>query len=270
MAEPKLLDRLSRALRVRHYSIRTEEAYVQWVRRFILFHHKRHPKDMGEAEITAFLSHLAVDRNVAASTQNQALSAILFLYKVVLEKELEWLDDVVRATRPKRLPTVLTRDEVRNLLGRMNGVNQLVAELMYGTGMRLMEALRLRIQDVDFGYHQIIVRAGKGNKDRVTLLPRILEAKLQQQIKHAIYLHQKDLSEGFGRVYLPNALSKKYPSADREPGWQYVFPSVRRSADPHDGIVRRHHLHDKNLQRALKRSARELSMTRRISSHVLP
>lgn len=269
MAKPRLLDEVRNVLRVRHYSIRTEEAYVQWIKRFIYFHNKKHPADMGEAEISAFLTHLAVSKNVTASTQNQALSALLFLYKQVLGVKLEWLDGVTRAKRPSRLPTVLPKEEVLRLLEGMNGVNGLIARLLYGTGMRLMEAMRLRVLDVDFDYRQIIVRQGKGAKDRTTVLPASLIEPLQQQLVHAKRLHEFDLKEGFGCVYLPFALARKYPNACHEWGWQYVFPSVNRAVDPRDGIVRRHHLDEKNVQRAMREAARQQGIHKRITPHTL-
>jgi integron integrase len=210
-----LLDRLREAIRARHYSLRTEEAYVGWVRRFILFHNKRHPAEMGEPEINRFLTHLAVAENVAASTQNQALSAILFLYQAVLEKDLDRLDGVVRAKKPKRLPVVLTRDEVRALLGRMSGVPKLAAWLLYGGGLRLLEALRLRVKNIDFAMNQITVRDGKGQKDRVTILPAIVKELLAEHLKQVRRIHQRDIGQGFGRVYLPDALARKYPNAER-------------------------------------------------------
>jgi integron integrase len=201
MSEPRLLDRVHEAFRVHHYSLRTEDAYIQWIKRYIFFHNKRHPDEMGEPEIRAFLTHLAVNRNVSASTQNQALSALLFLYKKVLNKELDWIDDVVRAKRPARLPVVLSQDEVRNLISSLTGTNKLLAYTLYGTGMRMMELLRLRIGDIDFAYRQILVRSGKGNKDRRTILPEILVDPLQKQIARAKRLHQQDLADGYGCVH---------------------------------------------------------------------
>ena len=269
MTQLKLLDQVRDALRVRHYSIRTEETYVQWIKRYILFHHKTHPRDLAEADISAFLTDLAVNKNVSASTQNQALSALLFLYQQVLGTKLEWLNDVVRAKRPKRLPVVLARDEVQRVLKLISGTNGLMARLMYGTGMRLMEVMRLRIKDIDFSYKQILIRSGKGDKDRVTLLPEILLPELQQQIDRVKELHQTDLGEGFGRVYLPFALARKYPNADREFAWQYVFPSLKRSTDPRSGKVGRHHLDEKNIQRAIRYAARKAGINKLISSHTL-
>jgi len=218
MTKPRLIDQVRSILRLHHYSIRTEETYVQWIKRFIFFHNKRHPKEMGEKEVSAFLTHLAVDKHVSASTQNQALSAILFLYKRVLEIELEWLDNVVRAKRPKYLPVVLTKTEVMRVLDAMTGTNALIAKLLYGTGLRLMEALRLRVQDVDFEQNQIMVRSGKGGKDRITTLPETIKNDLRLQIGKARVLHSNDLSEGYGRVYLPFALDRKYPGQ----GWSLV------------------------------------------------
>lgn len=269
MQQPRLLDRVREALRVRHYSLRTEQAYVHWIKRFILFHGKRHPQSLGEREITAFLTHLAVRRNVAASTQNQALSAILFLYKQVLKHELDWLDSVVRAKRPPRLPTVLTATETQTLLSHLDGTNRLIAELMYGTGMRLMECLRLRVKDIEFDYRQITVRGGKGDKDRVTVLPEKTIPALRQQLVHARQLHELDIREGFGEVYLPFALARKYPNGGREWGWQFVFPARSRSTDPYDGTIRRHHVYEKNVQRALKQAARDTGLVKPVSSHTL-
>lgn len=250
--KPKLLDQLRHAIRLRHYSIRTEEAYVQWAKRFILFHNKRHPRDMGRAEIEAFLTHLAVAGKVAASTQNQALNAIVFLYHHLLGREIGELETVVRAKRPPKLPVVLSVNETKRVLDRLDGVTGLMARLLYGSGLRLMECLRLRVKDVDFEYRQITVREGKGAKDRMTMLPASLIAPLQAHLERVKALHQADLAAGHGDVYLPFALERKYPNANREWGWQYVFPSVKRSADPRSGLVRRHHAAESVLQRAVK------------------
>ena len=269
MTKPRLMDQVRDVLRVHHYSVRTESNYSQWIKRFILFHDKRHPKDMGEKEIRCFLTHLAVDKHVAASTQNQALSALLFLYKKVLCMDLDWIDDVVRAKRPKRLPVVLTKAETMALLSGMKGTNGLIAKLLYGTGMRLMEGLRLRVKDIDFQQNQIFVRSGKGGKDRITTLPESLVAELMAQLDYVKKVHQADLGEGFGRVYLPFALDKKYPNAGRELAWQYVFPSVNRSTDPRSGRIARHHLHEKNIGRAIKNSSRQLGINKLVSSHTL-
>lgn len=226
---PKLLDRVRERIRFKHYSIRTEDSYVQWIRRFILFHGKRHPSEMGAVEVEAFLTHLAVEGNVAASTQNQARSALLFLYKDVLGSELPWLNNVEQAKKPRRLPVVLTEDEVRDLLANLEGVHWLVAGLLYGSGLRLMEALRLRVQDVDFKRREILVRNGKGFKDRVTMLPDKLAARLQSHLATVKLLHEKDLAEGYGEVHLPYALDRKYPNAGTSWGWQYVFlPAIVR------------------------------------------
>jgi integron integrase len=269
MGRSRLLDQMREVLRLHHYSIRTEEAYLIWVKRFILFHNKRHPSDMGEKEISSFLTYLAVNKHVSASTQNQALSAILFLYKRVLNLHLEWLEDVVRAKRPRRLPVVLTREEVMRMLDAMQGYNALIARLLYGTGMRLMEGLRLRVQDVDFVRKEIIVRSGKGDKDRVTTLPEVLIPQLEKQLERVRHLHAADLEEGYGRVYLPFALDRKYPSAGIELGWQYFFPSQQRSTNPRTGKVARHHLHDKNVGRAIRNAARKVGIYKRVSSHTL-
>lgn len=266
---PKLLDQLRTRIRARHYSLRTEQSYAGWVRRFILFHDKRHPRDMGAPEVEAFLSHLAVDRNVSASTQNQALAAILFLYREILEIELPWLDDVTRAKRPERQPVVLTRDEVTAVLERMSGVPGLIAQLLYGTGIRLMEGVRLRVKDIDFARHEVIVRDGKGRNDRVTMLPRSLIRPLELQLEFAKTLHDADLEEGFGSVYLPFALERKYPNAGFEWGWQYVFPATRRSTDPRSDCIRRHHIHEKSIQRGMKQAVKRAGIHKPASPHTL-
>lgn len=272
---PKLLTRLRDHLRTRHYSIRTEATYIDWVRRFILFHGKRHPQDMGAVEVEAFLTHLAVDRHVAASTQNQAKSAILYLYKQVLGVELPWLDDVVQAKTPRRLPVVLTAPEVRSLLLHMHGTSGLIAQLLYGTGMRLLESLRLRVKDVEFSRREIIIREGKGNKDRVTVLPENLILPLEQHLKKVRALHEKDLEAGCGRVHLPHALAVKYPHADRSWAWQYVFPSPVRSMDPRPDAVsgelleRRHHGYPESVQRAVREAAKLTNIDKPVSPHVL-
>jgi integron integrase len=269
MDKPRLLDQVRDSLRLRHYSLRTEATYIQWIKRFILYHEKRHPLEMGEQEITSFLTHLAVDKHVAPSTQNQALAAILFLYKEVLERELDWMDDIVRAKRSVRIPEVLSPEQVRRLIDQLEGTHQLLARLIYGTGMRLMEAVRLRVRDVDFHYRQITVRNGKGNKDRVTVLPGLLFEPLKAHLVRIKALHDKDLAEGCGHVYLPYALARKYPSADREWGWQYVFPASTRSTDPRSGAVRRHHVFEQNLQRAIRQAVTNLGFPGRVSTHTL-
>jgi integron integrase len=268
-AEPRLLDRVRREIRVRHYSIRTESSYVDWIRRFIIFNDKRHPNDLGAAEVAAFLTHLAVERSVAPSTQAQAKSAILFLYRVVLNTALPWLDEVVAASNPRRLPVVLTVPEVRAVLEQMNGSVGLVCALLYGTGMRLIEGLRLRVKDVEFSRREILVRNGKGGKDRVTVLPENLIAPLQAQIAKARALHQRDLSEGFGAVWLPGALDAKYPGASRHWGWQWVFPSVTRSADPRTGQVQRHHFNEASVQKAMGLAAKRAGIVKPCSPHIL-
>jgi integron integrase len=265
--EKKLLDRVRDAIRTKHYSIRTEEAYVNWIKRFILFHDKRHPQEMEATEIEEFLTHLAVDKNVAASTQNQALSAILFLYQEVLHKDLDRPLDAVRAKKPKRLPIVLTKEEIQQVLAAMSGNYQLIAKLLYGSGLRLIECLRLRVKDVDFAQHQIIVRDGKGGKDRVTVLPDSLIEPLQKHLRRVEMLHQKDLDDGYGAVYLPDALEQKYPNANCEWIWQYVFPSKSLSKDPRSGVTRRHHLHESAVQRAVRKAAKLANINKHITPH---
>jgi integron integrase len=264
----KLLDQVRDALRLKHYSIRTENSYVDWIRRYILFHHKRHPAEMGAAEIEAFLTHLAVEEHVAASTQNQALSALLFLYREVLHQDLGPID-ALRARKPKRLPTVLTRDEVQRLIAQMSGTHQLMAKLLYGSGLRLMECLRLRVKDVDFTMRTITVRDGKGGQDRVTILPDSLIPPLQEHLQAVKALHDQDLAQGYGAVYLPDALERKYPNANKEWGWQYLFPATRLSVDPRSGAVRRHHLDESGLQKAIRQAARRAGISKPVSPHTL-
>lgn len=266
---PKLLDRMRAEIRVRHYSIRTEETYLDWARRFILFHDKRHPKDMGADEVQAFLSYLALERNVSSSTQNQAKSALLFLYRDVLHIELPWLDEVISAKMGKRLPVVLTPTEMRALLNAMSGTMGLVASLLYGTGMRLLEGLRLRVKDIEFTRREIIVREGKGNKDRVTVLPENLILPLQAHLARVKALHERDLDAGFGEVYMPNALALKYPKGARTWGWQFVFPSVVRSVDPRSDVERRHHLYEASVQRAVREAAKVAEIHKPVTPHVL-
>lgn len=265
--KPKLLEQMRDALRARHYSLRTEEAYVQWVRRFIIFHDKRHPQEMGVEEINQFLSALAVAHRVAASTQNQALSAVLFLYKAVLHQDLGRIEDVVRARKPKKLPVVLSREEVKAVLQCLSGSPWLMASLLYGSGLRLLECLRLRIKDIDFSYQQITVRDGKGAQDRVTVLPLNVQSALQQHLQAVKQLHDRDLEAGFGNVYLPYALERKYPYAARSWTWQYVFPATKRSHDPRTGIERRHHILPLVLQRAVKAALRHAGITKAASCH---
>jgi integron integrase len=265
----KLLDRLRTAIRLRHFSPRTEEAYAGWVRRYIVFHGKRHPDQMGEAEIRDFLSSLAVQRKVAASTQNQALAALLFLYREVLNRPIDWVDIGVRAKRPQRLPIVLTRDEVRRVLSGMTGASGLVAGLLYGSGLRLTEALELRIKDLDFDRGEIRIRDGKGRKDRVTMLSATVQTPLREHLRRVRSLHERDLDGGFGRVILPDALSRKYPNADREWGWQWVFPASSRYFDQEAGIERRHHLHETVIQRDMKEAVRKAGIAKPASCHTL-
>jgi len=263
----KLLEQVRDTMRLRHYSYRTEVSYVDWIRRYILFHNKRHPRDMGVVEIEAFLTHLAVDGRVAASTQNQAFSAVLFLYRSVLEIEVEQPIQALRARESRYLPTVLTPEEVRTVIEQLGGVYQLVVQLLYGSGLRLREALNLRVKDVDFGQRQLGIRDAKGRESRVTMLPDRLTQALQVHLQAMRYQHQQDLTHGYGTVYLPYALERKYPRAEREWGWQFVFPSERLSRDPRSGVTRRHHLHESGLQRAIKQAARQAKITKRVSCH---
>lgn len=267
--KPKLLDRLRHKIRLKHYSIRTEEAYVGWARSYILFHGKRHPRDMRASDVEAFLTHLAVERHVSASTQNQARSALLFLYKEVLEIHLPRLADVAPAKRGKRLPVVLTQHEARALLGELSGTMWLVASLLYGSGLRLLEGLRLRVKDVEFERREILVRAGKGNKDRVTVLPENVILPLQAHLGRVKVLHDKDIAEGNGEVYLPDALAGKYVNANKAWGWQYVFPSPSRSTDPRSGAVRRHHIQPESVQRAVKIAASRAGIVKPATPHTL-
>ncbi|MDO8437073.1 MAG: integron integrase [Nitrosomonadaceae bacterium] len=264
---PKLLDQVQAVLRMKHYSIRTERVYLDWIKRYILFHHKTHPAQMSAPEVEAFLSHLAVAGKVAASTQNQAKSALLFLYREVLALELPWLDNVTQAKTPQRLPVVLTVSEVKSLLNRLDGTLWLMASLLYGGGLRLMECVRLRVKDVDFEMRQVTVREGKGFKDRVTMLPGSSIAPLQAHLVRVRALHDEDVAEGYGEVYLPYALEKKYPNAAKEWGWQYVFPSRSLSVDPRSGVTRRHHVDEKSLQRAVKRAAQQAGIAKPATPH---
>ena len=265
----RLLDRLRHCIRTLHYSYRTEQAYVDWARRFILFHGKRHPQELGALEVGQLLSHLAVERHVSASTQTQARSALLFLYSRVLEVQLPWLDEVATARSQKKLPVVLTTGEVRTLLQEMAGVQGLVAALLYGTGMRLMEGLGLRVKDVEFERREIIVRDGKGGKDRVTVLPENLIIPMQEHLARRRAEHQADAAEGFGTVWLPDALSSKYPAAATAWGWQWVFAGASRSTDPRSGEIFRHHLHEQSVQRAVYGAAKRARIDKPCSPHVL-
>jgi integron integrase len=266
--EPRLLDRVRAAVRMRHYSRRTEKAYVAWIRRFIVFHEKRHPSQMAAPEVTAFLSSLAA-RGVSASTQNQALSAILFLYGAVLGQQLEWMNDIVRAQRPVRLPVVLSREEVAALLSRLHGPVWLMASLMYGAGLRLMECAELRIKDVNFDRGELTIRDGKGGKDRVTMLPVAMKGELVDHFKSVKAQHEADVTAGRGSVALPGALRTKYPNAPNEWAWQWVFPATRFYVDAETGERRRHHLHESVLQRAVKEAVRSAGIPRPATCHSL-
>jgi integron integrase len=268
-AEPRLLDRVRQALRLRHYSRRTEKAYVGWIRRFVLHHGRRHPREMGRPEVSAFLTHLAARERVSASTQNQALSALLFLYGQVLGADIGWLDDVVRARRPARVPVVLTREEVRAVLAELEGTQKLMASLLYGAGLRLLECCRLRVKDLELGRGEIVVREGKGGRDRVTILPGQLIAPLATQIERVRAQHARDLAAGAGSVELPQALERKYPRAPFDLGWQWVFPATRLYTDPASGRRRRHHLHESVLQRAVREAVLRAGIRKPASCHTL-
>jgi integron integrase len=266
---PKLLEQVRNAIRTRHYSLRTEQTYIQWIRQYIIFNSKRHPSDLGAAEVSAFLSYLAVSRKVAASTQNQALAAILFLYRHVLKQGLPWLQDVERAKRPTRVPLVFTREEVRAVLSHLSHTTWLMASLLYGSGLRLNECLSLRVKDLDFQYRQIVVREAKGAKDRQTMLPLSLIDPLKQQLLRVKALHESDLREGFGEVYLPYALARKFPHASKDWVWQYVFPSGKLSKDPRSDKLRRHHVSESVLQRAVKDAVRSARINKPGTCHTL-
>jgi integron integrase len=267
--KPKLLDQVRQAIRARHYSDRTEKAYVHWIKRFVLFHNKRHPLEMAEPDIAQFLSSLATEGRVSASTQNQALNALLFLYHEVLSKKIGLINGVVRAKRPQRLPVVLTKDEVKRVLDRMNGVPRLMAILLYGAGLRLMECCRLRIKDIDFSRNELVVRSGKGNKDRYTMLPSTVRDSLIQHLRGVKAQHDEDLKNGLGRVSLPNALDRKYPNAGKEWGWQWVFPATSHYTDTVTGEKRRHHLHESVLQRAFKEARLKAGVFKPAGCHSL-
>jgi integron integrase len=268
-SKPRLLDEVRSVARMRHLSIRTEQAYVQWIRRFIVFHEKRHPREMGETEIRRFISHLAVDGGIAASTQTVALSALLFLYRDVLKQELPYVANIERAQKPKRLPTVFTRDETKRILSNLEGTHWLIVGLLYGCGLRLMECLRLRVKDVDFTYAQITIRDGKGEKDRVTMLPGKLNQPLVRHLQKVKVLHDEDLAAGYGEVFLPYALARKYPNAPKLWGWQYVFPAAKRSIDPRSGKERRHHVSDSTIQTAVKKAMQKAKISKHGSCHTL-
>ena len=268
-AAPRILDQVRDAIRRKHYSIRTEQAYVDWIKRFIVFHGKTHPKNMGASEVEAFLTHLAVDRDVAASTQNLAQSALLFLYRNVLHLDLPWLTAVVRAKRPSKLPVVLSVEEVAQVLVELTGTHRLIGRLLYGAGMRILEALRLRVHDVDFGRHEILIRDGRGHKDRITVLPVGIIRPLHAHLRETRKRYEADLREGFGEVWLPHALARKYPFAPREWGWQYVFPSDRRSRDPRTGVIHRHHIQDQAFQSAMRQAVRDAGIDKPATPHTM-
>jgi integron integrase len=264
---PKLLNQVRQAIRARHYSPRTEETYVHWIKRFILFHNKRHPAEMAEKEIARFLSSLASDSHVSASTQNQALNAILFLYREVLRKEIGYVDGVIRAKRSHRLPVVLTRQEVKSILGVLGNSDWLMVMLLYGAGLRLMECLQLRVKDIDFASNEIVVRAGKGDKDRHTMQPAAVKEPLAKHLEAIKRQHQRDLEGGMGRVTLPNALERKYPNAGKEWGWQWAFPATSHYADRVTGERRRHHLHESVLQKAVKEAVQKAGIAKPATPH---
>ena len=267
-SEPKkLLDQVSEALRTKHYAYRTEKTYVDWIKRYIIFHKKRHPKDMGVNEIREFIAYLATERKVATSTQNQALSAILFLYRTVLEIEIILPPGLINPSRPKRLPTVLTHDEAMSVISHMRGTPRLMAKLLYGSGLRLMECMRLRVKDIDFENNQIIVRSGKGDDDRLTILPDSVGAEIKHILQDVKALHEKDLREGYGETALPNALGVKYKNAGKEWGWQYIFPASQRSIDPQSGAIRRHHLDERVLQKAIRNAAQIVKIDKQVTAH---
>lgn len=269
LQNPRLLDQVRERLRYRHYSLRTEEAYQHWIKRFVLFHDKRHPLQMGREEIVAFLTHLAVEHQVSVSTQNLALSSLLFLYKEVLQLDLPWISEFERPRRQARLPTVLSVGEVLALLSQMGGTPQLIARLLYGTGMRLLECLRLRVKDVDFSRNLILVRDGKGAKDRVTMLPQSLREPLRLHLQVVLALFEADRAAGYAGVNMPFALARKYPNAEFEWGWQYVFPAQGFSVDPRSGVKRRHHVDEKQVQRHVKKAAQAAGLVKPVSPHTL-
>ena len=265
--KPKLLDQVRQIIRVKHYSMRTEESYINWIKRFIFFHDKKHPIEMGEEEIGQFITYLAKNKRVSASTQNQALCAIVFLYKNVLKKELENTISIYWSKRPKKLPVVFTKDEAIKVLDKLKGVHWQVGMLLYGSGLRLSESLQLRIKDIDFGYNQITVRDSKGEKDRITMLPKKIIEPLKNHLDKVKEIHIEDLKNGYGNVYLPYAIERKYPNAKYDWGWQYVFPATKISTDPRTGIKRRHHLYDTVIQKAVKQAIRDAGISKHASCH---
>lgn len=266
---PRLLDQVRNIIRCKHYSIRTEYSYIDWIKRYIYFHDKQHPETLSERHISSFLTHLAVDRKVASSTQNQALCALVFLYREVLKKELGEFQNLIRAKRPQKLPVVFTREEVKLIMLQLEGNHWLMGQVLYGAGLRVMECVRLRVKDIDFGYRQILVRDGKGRKDRVTMLPEIIMDQLKMHLLKVKKTHENDLAAGFGTVYLPYALERKYKNANRSWPWQYVFPATRRSIDPRSGAERRHHISESVIQRAVKRAIRQGGINKAGSCHSL-
>lgn len=269
MSKSQLIQQLRHEIRRRNYSYRTEQSYVRWIIRFVKFCGTKHPLNIDPGEITQFLNHLSVTRNVAASTQNQALCAIVFLYHKVLEKELPELKEIEWSKRPEKLPVVLTRREVKMVFDRLEDIPLLIVQLLYGSGLRISEALRIRVKDVDFEYQQLVVRDGKGKKDRITVLPSVVAGKLKQQVKRVKLLHKKDKKRGYGKTLLPNALDKKYPGAAIRPGWQYLFPSKRISKDPRSGLMHRHHISDSFIQRAVRKAVDRSPITKQASCHTL-
>ena len=269
MAERRLLDQIRESARLRHYSYRTEQQYVGWIRRFILFHGRRHPREMGAKEVESFLTSLAVQRGVAAATQNQALAALLFLYRHVLKQDLPWLNEVVRARKPRRLPMVLTRQETRSVLAQLSGVYWLIGNLLYGAGLRLLECLRLRVQDMDFDRAQVFVCNGKGGKDRVTVLPVIVVAPLRAHLESVLERHRVAIREGYAGVELPSSVAHKHPAATMAWSWQYVFPALNPSRDPRTGVRRRHHVMEDSVQRQMRAAVRRAGIAKPVTCHTL-
>ena len=261
------MDQVSDVMRLKHYAFRTEQTYVSWIKRFIFFHDKKHPKEMGELEVEAFLTWLAVEKHVSKSTQNQAFNALIFLYREVLKRPLEGRIDAVRSSKKQRLPIVMSKEETQRVLSGMSGTTQLMAKLLYGSGLRLMECIRLRVKDIDFEINEIRVHSGKGDKDRLVPLPESIKPALKIHLERVKLIHENDLSKGYGEVYLPHALDRKYPNAGKEWTWQYVFPSTKFSRDPRKNIIRRHHMDPSSLDRAIKRAVKLANISKQISSH---
>jgi integron integrase len=266
-SQPKLFDQVRNVLRCKHYSYKTEKNYIHWIKHFIAFHNMKPPREMGAKEVEAFLTHLAVEQKVAPSTQNQALSALIFLYREVYQRNTDWGLNAVRAKPTRYLPTALTPEEVNSILKHLSGVYQLVAKVLYGSGLRLSEGLKLRVKDIDFSQSQITVRDAKGRESRVTMLPKTLAEPLTQHLPAVQQIHRQDLEQGYGSVYLPYALERKYRNAEREWIWQYIFPADRRSIDPRSGACRRHHLHESGLQKAVKQAVRVAGIQKRVGCH---